>query len=449
MKVVVVGTGYVGLVTGACLAEMGIEVAALDSNTDKIARLLQGEVPIYEPGLAPLIERNMAAGRLTFSISDPTNFSHSLAGADLIFCAVGTPPTETGEADLSQVKQVAGDVALYASAPIYFVTKSTVPIGTSRRLQNYFDKTHSAGKSPRIEVVANPEFLKEGHAIDDFMRPDRIIVGCQSSKAEETMRRLYKPFMVKSDRLLISDLVSAEMIKYASNAMLATRISFMNEMANLAEKVGADISAVRRGIGSDSRIGQQFLYAGCGYGGSCFPKDISALIATARSVGGSLEILEAVERVNTKQKSILVDKLLCLVSDPQGLKVAIWGTAFKPETDDMRAAPAEATIRRLLAFGCEVSVFDPIAMQTCHQLFGDTISYAADEYEAVKGADALMLLTEWRQFRVPNWELIARLMRGKWILDGRNIFDRAEVERAALHYYGIGLGAFPPSIPLS
>lgn len=437
MNVVVVGVGYVGLVSGACFAEMGVQVACIDINQTKIDALNAGKIPIYEPGLQEIVTRNKKAGRLLFG----TDIKPYLAQADIVFSAVGTPPRTDGSADTSAVLETARIVGDNINQYIVFVTKSTVPVGTTLSVKKIIEeRLGKRGVTIPFDVVSNPEFLKEGNAVNDFMHPDRIVIGCNSERAQALMTTLYKPFMVSNERFLFTDPNSAEMIKYASNAMLATRISFMNDIANLCEKVQADVTAVRKGIGADSRIGSKFLYPGCGYGGSCFPKDIKALLATAQEHGYTLEILEAVQRVNERQKIILVEKYQR--NHPQesleGKKIAIWGTSFKPETDDMRDAPSIKTIEKLLQLGCQVTVFDPIAMEEARCNFGTRITYATDQYEALHEADALFLLTEWKQFRLPNWSLVKELMRGNEIYDGRNIFNKESITQEGLRYFSVG-----------
>ncbi|MBB6275785.1 UDP-glucose dehydrogenase family protein [Porphyromonas circumdentaria] len=437
MNVVVVGVGYVGLVSGACFAEMGVQVTCVDIDQTKIDTLNTGRIPIYEPGLQEIVARNKKAGRLLFT----TSIAPHLATADIVFSAVGTPPKEDGSADISAVLETARLVGNSIEHYTVFVTKSTVPVGTTlsvkKIIQECLDKR---GVATPFDVVSNPEFLKEGNAVNDFMHPDRIVIGSDSERARSLMTTLYKPFMVSNERFLFTDPNSAEMVKYASNAMLATRISFMNDIANLCELLNADVTAVRKGIGADSRIGSKFLYPGCGYGGSCFPKDIRALLATAEENGYTLEILEAVQKVNEKQKMILAKKYQQnhQGEELKGKKIAIWGTAFKPETDDMRDAPSIKTIEALLQLGCQVTVFDPIAMEEAKRYFGTLIEYAPNQYDALQDADALFLITEWKQFRLPNWSLVKQLMRGNEIYDGRNIFNKESVIKEGLLYFSIG-----------
>lgn len=436
MKIAIVGTGYVGLVSGACFAEMGADVTCVDVDRRKIDMLREGRIPIYEPGLDDLVSRNCAGGRLHFT----TELGECLDEVEIVFSAVGTPPDEDGSADLRYVLEVARTFGRKINKYTLLVTKSTVPVGTARKVEAAIAGELAArGVDIPFDVASNPEFLKEGDAIDDFMKPDRVVVGVESERAKELMERLYKPFMMNNYRMIFTDVASAEMIKYAANSMLATRISFMNDIANLCEIVGADVNMVRKGIGADARIGSKFLYPGCGYGGSCFPKDVKALIRTAAQHGYRMQVLEAVEAVNERQKGILFDKFerLCR-GDMSGRRVAMWGLSFKPETDDMREAPSLVLIRRLLAAGCTVSAFDPIAMDEARRRLGDTIEYCNDMYEALTGADALMIVTEWKQFRLPNWNTVARLMNGRAVIDGRNIYERREVEAAGLEYFRIG-----------
>lgn len=436
MKIAIVGTGYVGLVTGTCFAEMGVDVTCVDINAEKIESLSRGIIPIYEPGLEELVHKNAAAGRLHFT----TSLSDCLDKVQAVFCAVGTPPDEDGSADLSHVLEVARAVGATMRDYVLFVTKSTVPVGTSRRVRKAVeDALAERGVSVGFDVASNPEFLKEGNAIEDFMKPDRIVVGVESVRAQEIMERLYRPFTINNHQIIITDIASAEMIKYASNSMLATRISFMNDIANLCELTGADVEMVRMGIGSDSRIGNKFLYPGIGYGGSCFPKDVKALIRTASRLGYDMEVLKAAEAVNERQKRLLFDKLKALV--PQGvggLTVGIWGLSFKPETDDMREAPSLVLVRLLTEAGCTVKVYDPIAMDEARRRLGDAVVYCRDKYEAAAGADALMLVTEWKEFRLPDWDKLGSVMRRRLLLDGRNIYDRMLAESKGFTYARIG-----------
>ena len=436
MKIAIVGTGYVGLVSGACFAEMGVEVTCVDIDREKIENLRQGQIPIYEPGLEEMVVRNYREGRLRFT----TRLSDCLNDVEAVFCAVGTPPDEDGSADLSYVLAVAHEVGANMENYLVVVTKSTVPVGTAEKVKAAIrEELDKRGVDIEFDVASNPEFLKEGAAVKDFMSPDRVVVGVESSRARELMTRLYSPFMLNNFRVIFTDIPSAEMIKYAANSMLATRISFMNDIANLCELVGADVSMVRKGIGSDSRIGSKFLYPGCGYGGSCFPKDVKALIKTAEQNGYSMRVLKAVEEVNEMQKSVLFDKLRNYYQGQlSGKTIALWGLAFNAETDDMREATSLVTIDRLLKAGCEVRVYDPVAIGECRRRLGDAIVYAKDMYDAVLGADGLLLLTEWKQFRLPSWEVVRRSMRAPIIFDGRNIYDPEELKRIGFDYYSIG-----------
>lgn len=426
MNIAIVGTGYVGLVSGACFAEMGITVYCVDINQQKIESLKEGIIPIYEPNLDSLVRRNVDAGRLRFT----TNLCEVLGDVSTIFTAVGTPPDEDGSADLSYVLDVARTVGQNMTDYKLIVTKSTVPVGTAEKVRaTIAEELKRRGAEIDFDVASNPEFLKEGNAIDDFMKPDRVVVGVDSEKAKELMTQLYKPMLLNNFRVIFMDIPSAEMTKYAANAMLATRISFMNDIANLCEKVGADVSMVRHGIGADTRIGNKFLYPGCGYGGSCFPKDVKALITTARQNGYKMEVLEAVERVNEKQKNILFEKLLAYYNgNLAGRKIALWGLAFKPGTDDMREAPALVLIDSLLQAGCKVVAYDPIAMEEAYRRLSDKIVYAKDVYETVLDADAILHVTEWKEFRMPNWEVIRRAMRTPVLIDGRNVFDAKDLQ---------------------
>lgn len=436
MNIAIVGTGYVGLVSGVCFAEMGIDVTCVDIDSVKIEKLIKGEIPIYEPGLDEMLLRNVAAGRLHFT----TDLRTCLDSVEVVFSAVGTPPDEDGSADLQYVLAVARTFGQNISKYTILVTKSTVPVGTAQKvkaaIQQELDKR---GVQVDFDVASNPEFLKEGAAIKDFMGPDRVVVGTDSPRAQKIMARLYKPFMLNSERMIFTDIPSAEMIKYAANSMLATRISFMNDIANLCELVGADVNMVRKGIGSDTRIGRKFLYPGCGYGGSCFPKDVKALIKTAEQNGYQMRVLKAVEEVNERQKAILFDKLnKRFDGNLKGKTVALWGLAFKPETDDMREAPALVLINKLVEAGCTVKVFDPVAMDECRRRVGDKVRYGKDMYDATVDADALILVTEWKTFRMPSWEVLARSMRNKLVIDGRNIYDAAELAESGFEYCKIG-----------
>ena len=439
MKIAVVGTGYVGLVTGTCFSEMGVHVTCIDIDKKKIDALRQGTIPIYEPGLETLVHKNMKSGRLRFS----TSLEEVINEVNIIFSAVGTPPDEDGSADLKYVLEVAHTIGRHINQYVLVVTKSTVPVGTASKVKAVIEEElRQRGVEVPFDVASNPEFLKEGNAVKDFMSPDRVVVGVESERARKLMARLYKPFMIMSDRLIFTDIPSAEMIKYAANSMLATRISFMNDIANLCELVGADVNMVRKGIGSDTRIGKKFLYAGCGYGGSCFPKDVKALIKTADEHGYSMRVLQAVEEVNADQKLVLFRKIVNHYGGDernlQGKTVAIWGLAFKPETDDMREAPSLVLIDLLLRAGATVKVYDPVAMQECKRRIGDAVTYASDMHEAARGADALMLVTEWKEFRMPHVETLLGAMKGRLILDGRNILDGEELRLAGFEYHCIG-----------
>ncbi len=435
MNIAIVGTGYVGLVSGTCFAEMGSHVTCVDVDAQKIEKLQNGIMPIYEPGLEELVKRNAEVGRLKFT----TDLTEVLDDVEVVFSAVGTPPDEDGSADLKYVLAVARQFGQHINKYTILVTKSTVPVGTAQKvkaaIQEELDKR---GVNVPFDVASNPEFLKEGAAIKDFMSPDRVVVGTESEKATKVMTRLYKPFLINNFRVIFMDIPSAEMTKYAANAMLATRISFMNDIANLCERVGANVDSVRKGIGTDSRIGSKFLYAGCGYGGSCFPKDVKALLHTGLDNGYHMEVIEAVERVNEKQKSIVYDKIVKAVGDVKGKTIALLGLAFKPETDDMREAPALVVIDKLLKAGATVRVFDPIAMDECKRRIGDTVTYCKDMYDACDGADVLALMTEWRQFRMPSWNVIQKVMSGNIVVDGRNIYDRHELEDLGFVYTRIG-----------
>ena len=436
MKIVIVGTGYVGLVSGTCFSEMGVDVTCVDVDRKKIDKLQQGIIPIYEPGLEELVCKNVNAGRLHFT----TDLREILDEVEVVFSAVGTPPDEDGSADLKYVLEVARSVGQNMKKYLVIVTKSTVPVGTALKVKNAIqEELDRRGVNIEFDVASNPEFLKEGAAVHDFMSPDRVVVGVANERAKEIMSRLYKPFMLSGDRMIFTDIPSAEMIKYAANSMLATRISFMNDMANLCELVGADINMVRKGIGTDSRIGKKFLYAGCGYGGSCFPKDVKALIKTAEQNGYEMQVLKAVENVNEKQKSILFDKFMKhFAGEVKGKIVAMWGLSFKPETDDMREAPALVLIDLLLNAGVCVKVYDPIAMDECKRRIGDKVIYCKDMYDATVDADTLMLVTEWEEFRMPSWNVLKKVMRGYVVVDGRNIYDRKELKENGFNYYKIG-----------
>lgn len=436
MNIAIVGTGYVGLVSGACFAEMGVDVTCVDIDQNKIDRLLLGEIPIYEPGLEDMVKRNVEAGRLHFT----TDLTSCLDDVEVVFSAVGTPPDEDGSADLKYVLAVARTFGRHIKKYTILVTKSTVPVGTAQKVKAVIqEELDKRGEKVAFEVASNPEFLKEGAAVKDFMTPDRVVVGTESIRACKIMSRLYKPFMLSGERMIFTDIPSAEMIKYAANSMLATRISFMNDIANLCEQVGADVNMVRKGVGSDTRIGKKFLYAGCGYGGSCFPKDVKALIKTAEQNGCEMKVLKAVEEVNEKQKSILFEKLQRhYAGSLKGRTIALWGLAFKPETDDMREAPALVLIDKLSGSGCMVKVYDPIAMGECKRRIGDKVIYCKDMYDAVVDADALLLVTEWKEFRMPSFAVLEKTMAGKVIVDGRNIYDKEEVAEHGFVYYKIG-----------
>src|SRR5574344_1716793 len=425
MNIAIVGTGYVGLVSGTCFSEMGIDVTCVDVDIDKINRLIAGDIPIYEPGLDDMVKRNVEAGRLHFT----TDLRDCLDKVEIVFSAVGTPPDEDGSADLKYVLAVARQFGQNIKKYTILVTKSTVPVGTAKKvkaaIQEELDKR---GVKIPFDVASNPEFLKEGNAIKDFMSPDRVVVGTESKEAEEVLSRLYQPFLLQNFRVIFMDIPSAEMTKYAANAMLATRISFMNDIANLCERVGANVDSVRKGIGTDTRIGAKFLYAGCGYGGSCFPKDVKALVHSGIENGYHTKVIEAVEQVNEAQKGMVYDKLKAVMPDLKDKIIAVLGLSFKPETDDMREAPALVVIGKLLKAGAKVQVFDPIAMNECKRRIGDTIAYTENIYDAADGADAFLLLTEWRQFRMPSWNVIKKVMKGNIVIDGRNIYDQKELE---------------------
>ncbi len=437
MNIAIVGTGYVGLVSGTCFADTGADVTCVDVDADKIERLRRGEIPIYEPGLDELVKKNVAAGRLKFT----TDLASVLDEVQIVFSAVGTPPDEDGSADLKYVLQVARTIGQHLNHYVVVVTKSTVPVGTARKVRKAIEEELAKRQVDiPFDVASNPEFLKEGNAIKDFMSPDRVVVGVESEKAKKVLTKLYKPFLINNFRVIFMDIPSAEMTKYAANAMLATRISFMNDVANLCERVGADVNMVRAGIGADTRIGRKFLYAGCGYGGSCFPKDVKALVKTADQNGYSMEVLKAVERVNERQKSVLFEKLQrAFDGEPlKGKTVALWGLSFKPETDDMRESTALVMIRLLLDAGCNVQAYDPVAMPECKRRMGDCVTYCRNMYDAVIDADALLLLTEWKEFRLPSWGVIRKAMRRPLVIDGRNIFDSEELDENGFEYHCIG-----------
>jgi UDPglucose 6-dehydrogenase len=436
MNIAIIGTGYVGLVTGACFSEMGVNVCCVDIDKNKIENLRKGIIPIYEPGLEEMVQRNVHAGRLHFSTSLP----EVINTVDVIFNAVGTPPDEDGSADMQYVLAVARTIGQYLNKYVLVVTKSTVPVGTSKKVKTIIqEELDKRGVNIAFDVASNPEFLKEGAAIKDFMSPDRVVVGVESERAKELMAKLYRAFLLNNFRVLFMDIPSAEMTKYAANAMLATRISFMNDIANLCQLLGADVNMVRKGIGSDSRIGSKFLYPGCGYGGSCFPKDVKALMHTAHEVGYEMQVLKSVEKVNEKQKTVLVDKFVKKYPQPKGLTVALWGLAFKPNTDDIREAPSLVIIDTLLSLGCVVKVFDPIATHEAKRILGNKVIFAEDIYEAANDAIALLLVTEWKEFRMPNWEILKKVMKFPVIFDGRNIYDKQELIELGFEYEGIGV----------
>lgn len=437
MNVVVVGTGYVGLVTGSCFAEMGLNVTCVDINSEKIEALKSGVIPIYEPQLDTIVHKNYSEGRLHFE----TALAPLMDSADVVFTAVGTPPGEDGSADLKYVLNVAREFGRNLNKYTLLVTKSTVPIGTAEKVRMTVQAELDArGVNIPFDVASNPEFLKEGSAVKDFMSPDRIVIGVDSPKAQKIMEKLYRPFQLNNYRIIFMDIFSAEMTKYAANAMLATRISFMNELSNLCEKTGANIDKVRAGIASDTRIGSKFLYPGCGYGGSCFPKDVKALVKTGAEHGVDMQLISAVESVNENQKQILYKKLLkAFDGDLGGKTVALWGLAFKPETDDMREAPSVVTANLLLAAGAKVKAFDPQAMnESKRHYLKDTVEYCKNIYDAAAGADAVVLVTEWKQFRLPNWENVKSVMKGNVVIDGRNIYNSAEMEQLGFVYTSIG-----------
>lgn len=436
MKISVVGTGYVGLVSGACFAETGINVTCVDVDEKKIEKLNNGIIPIYEPGLEDIYKKNVEKGRLVFT----TNLAESLENADALFIAVGTPPDEDGSADLKYVLGVAREIGKHMDHYMVIATKSTVPVGTSKKVKEaILEELNKRGEKIPFDVASNPEFLKEGNAVVDFLKPDRIVIGTESERAQKVMKRLYKPFLLNGHPIVFMDITSSEMTKYAANSMLATKISFINEIANLCEIVGADVESVRKGIGSDPRIGNKFIYPGTGYGGSCFPKDVQALIRTADENKYSLEILKAVERVNNRQKSVLFDKVNSYFNgNLKGKKFAIWGLSFKPKTDDMREAPSLVIIEKLLSAGATVSGYDPIAMEEGKRILGDKIEFAKDEYDATIDADALLLVTEWPEFRIPNFRVLEKLLKNKVIFDGRNIYDPEELAELDFEYFAIG-----------
>ncbi|HPF52094.1 MAG TPA: UDP-glucose/GDP-mannose dehydrogenase family protein [Draconibacterium sp.] len=436
MKISVVGTGYVGLVSGTCFAETGVNVSCIDVDERKIEKLNNGFIPIYEPGLEDIYKKNVEKGRLEFT----TNLAESIKDAEAVFIAVGTPPDEDGSADLKYVLGVAREIGKSMDHYLVVVTKSTVPVGTSIKVKNAIsEELKKRGEDIPFDVASNPEFLKEGSAVADFLRPDRIVIGTESEQAQKVMKKLYKPFLLNGHPILFMDITSSEMTKYAANSMLATKISFINDIANLCEIVGADVDNVRKGIGSDSRIGNKFIYPGTGYGGSCFPKDVQALIRTADEHNYSLEILKAVEKVNYRQKEVLFNKLkVHFKGDLKGKKFAMWGLSFKPKTDDMREAPSLVIIEKLIAAGASVVAYDPVAMEEAQRILGEKIGYAKDEYDALVDADALILVTEWSEFRLPNFRVVAKLLKNKLIFDGRNIYDPEEMAELGFDYYAIG-----------
>jgi len=436
MNIAIIGTGYVGLVSGACFAEMGVHVTCMDVDKTKIDNLLAGKIPIYEPGLEEMVLSNSKEGRLRFT----TDITSCLDDVEIVFSAVGTPPDEDGSADLRYVLEVARTVGQNMTKYLCLVTKSTVPVGTAQKVKALIqEELDKRGLDIPFDIVSNPEFLKEGAAIKDFMSPDRVVVGVESDRAKELMTKLYRPFLLNNFRVIFTDIPSAEMIKYAANAMLATRISFMNDIANLCELVGADVNMVRKGIGSDTRIGSKFLYPGCGYGGSCFPKDVKAIIKTAEQNGYDLQVLKAVEKVNEYQKMVVFNKLKNYYKgDLKEKRIAIWGLSYKPETDDMREATSLVTIEKLLEAGAKVKVYDPVAMDECRRRMGDAVEYASDIYDAVLNADAVLLLTEWKQFRLPSWGVVKKSMRTPLIIDGRNIYHSEELQELGFDYFCIG-----------
>ncbi len=437
MKVAIVGSGYVGLVTGTCFAEVGIEVTCVDIDKKKIDNLNQGIIPIYEPGLEEMVHRNVKKGRLSFT----TSLKDALVDCEVVFSAVGTPPDEDGSADLQYVISVARDCGKYMDNYLLIVTKSTVPVGTAEKVRKALrEELDKRGVKIEFDVASNPEFLKEGAAVDDFLKPDRIVVGCDSARAEELMKALYKPFTLNGHPVIFMDIVSAEMTKYAANSMLATKISFMNDIANLCEIVGADINMVRKGIGSDSRIGNKFIYPGAGYGGSCFPKDVKALIHTADDNKYSLRVLKAVEAVNEDQKSVMFNKInTYFKGNLKGKTVGLWGLSFKPQTDDMREAPSLVIIKKLMDAGAKVKAYDPVAMHETQRILGDTIEYAADQYDALIDADCLLMITEWPEFKFPNFNVMRKLLKTAVIFDGRNIYDVNEIRKKDFDYFCIGV----------
>ncbi|MGL5785307.1 MAG: UDP-glucose dehydrogenase family protein [Bacteroidales bacterium] len=435
MKIVIIGTGYVGLVTGACFSEMGAKVVCMDINSEKIESLKKGNIPIYEPGLEELVKKNIKDNRLSFT----THLSSALTNASLVFCTVGTPQDKDGNADLTYVKSTAEAVGQNMKDYLVFITKSTVPIGTSKLVKEIIQQElDKRGAHIPFDVASNPEFLKEGDAIKDFLTPERVVIGTDSPKAQKLLSKLYKPFVMNGYPIIFMDIASAEMTKYAANAMLATRISFMNDIANLCEIVGADVDLVRKGIGTDSRIGKSFLYPGCGYGGSCFPKDVKALISVANNNNYNLRILKATEEINKDQKHVLIHKLKHHIGDVKGKTIAIWGLAFKPETDDMREASSIVIIDEILKQGGIVKAYDPVAMPEARKIWNSKINTCEDMYDVTSDADALLIVTEWKQFRLPNWKLVSEKMNGNLVIDGRNIYDESDINKEGLKYYRIG-----------
>jgi UDPglucose 6-dehydrogenase len=437
MKIAIVGTGYVGLVTGTCFSEVGVDVTCVDIDQKKIDNLNKGVLPIYEPGLEEMVIRNSQKHRLHFS----TSLKDSIKDAEVVFIAVGTPPDEDGSADLKYVLGVASSIGEHMTHPLVVVTKSTVPVTTAEKVRNAVQSAlNKRGEKMDFYVASNPEFLKEGAAIEDFMKPDRIVVGTDRHEAEEIMKKLYKPFLMNGHPIIFMDIPSAEMTKYAANAMLATKISFMNDVANLCEIMGADVNMVRKGIGSDTRIGTKFIYPGVGYGGSCFPKDVKALIKTAKEQGYNMRILNAVEDVNEAQKEVLFTKVKThFNNDLKGKKFALWGLSFKPKTDDMREAPSLVIIEKLLKAGASVIAYDPVAMHEAHRILGDSITYTDELNDTLNGADALLIITEWPEFRVPDFDELGKRLKNKVLFDGRNIFDPVEMKKMGYSYYCIGV----------
>jgi len=436
MKITVIGTGYVGLVTGTCFSESGVNVVCVDNDSEKIRQLNNGIVPLFEPGLEPMIKRNCEKGRLTFT----TDVAEGIRDSEVIFIAVGTPPGENGNPDLSQVFKVASDIGKNLSHYAVVATKSTVPVGTAGKIRSVItEELMRRNMVPDFDMASNPEFLKEGAAVEDFLRPERIVVGIDNEKTGEVMKRLFMPFVLNNHPILFMDIASAEITKYAANAMLATRISFINEIANLCEILGADINHVRKGIGSDSRIGSKFMYPGPGYGGSCFPKDVRAIIRTAEDNGYELKVIKAVEKANEYQKDVLLNKISAhFRSNLSGKTIAIWGLSFKPKTDDIRESSSVHLIRKLVAAGASVRAYDPAAMEETERQLGNMITYTGDPYDAVKDADAVVLMTEWSEFHLPDFRKMATLMRERVLFDGRNIYDPEEIRKSGFVYHGIG-----------